>query len=481
MTRFKLTDLFTYRHRYLIGYAVTILIFMSLLVVAGLYIPGGMSQGEMTQFIKTSSMDIDKTSTLAIPNMPFFAVQRFSMDTLGLHIFTFKLPALLCALFTGIGAVVLLRRWFRPNIAMLATIIMITTGQFIYVAQSGSAGITYILWSVWLLLIATMVTYSEHHKRLWRFLLAIAIPLSLYTPMSIYLVLAVVAAGIFHPHVRHVIKTVPRAEQIILPIISILLSIPLLIFIIMRPFLLAELLGAPASWPPDLAANIHTIFQQYFNFTHPSSGSLMTPVLDLGSMILITIGLWQQFKIRYTARSYTLTAWIVLLIPVLLINPTLISVTFVPLLLLLASGLSYILRTWYAMFPRNPYARFVGVVPLTILVGGLVLSGLYRYFDGYRYDPLTAKSFTKDIALYSGEILGKNIKRIVATKDEVRLYKAIAKYHKETPIKVSTSTPHDNEVYAATSKAHKYISDVPSKIITTNFSTDADRFYIYNN
>lgn len=481
MTRFKLTDLFTYRHRYFIGYVITILIFVSLLVVAGLYIPGGMSQGEMTQFIKTSSMDIDKASTLAIPNMPFFAVQRFSMDTLGLHIFTFKLPALICALFTGVGAVVLLRRWFRPNIAVLATIIMITTGQFIYVAQSGSADITYILWSVWLLLIATMVTYSEKHKRLWRLLLAIVIPLSLYTPMSIYLVLAVLAAGIFHPHVRHVIKTVPRAEQIILPIISISLSIPLLIFVIMRPALLVELLGAPASWPPDIAANLHTIFQQYFNFIHPSSGALMTPVLDLGSMILIAIGLWQQFKIRYTARSYTLTAWIILLVPVLIINPALISVTFVPLLLLLASGLGYILRTWYAMFPRNPYARFVGVVPLAILVGGLVLSGLYRYFDGYRYDPLTAKSFTKDISLYSDEILGKNVKRIVVAKDEIRLYNAVAKYHKEVPIKVSTETPHDNEVYAATSKAHKHIRAIPSKIITTNFSDDADRFYIYNN
>lgn len=481
MARFKLTDLFTYRYRYQIGYALIVVVFLALLFIAGRFIPGGLSDSEIQTFITTSSLDADDSSTLAIPNAPFFVLQRLSMETFGLNNFTFKLPALLAAFFTGVGAVILLRRWFRANIAVLATIIMITTGQFLYVAQSGSASITYILWSVWLLLVATMVTYSTKHKRLWRLLLAVIIPLSLYTPMSIYLVLAIVSAGILHPHVRHTIRKVPLVERIALPAITIVLSLPLLLLIIINPSLMLGLLGAPASWPPDIWTNLTVIFQQYFNFMHPSSGTLMTPVLDLGSMILIAIGVWQLFTIRYTARSYTLAAWIILLLPLLIINPNLVNVTFVPLLLLLASGLSYILRNWYNLFPKNPYARFVGMVPLTILVGGLVVSGLYRYFDGYRYDPITASSFSKDLSLFNAEVIDKNINYLVTSSSEIRLYSAIIRYHDDKQISVSTIKPSVKTTFAATREGHQNISDTPTNIITTDRSNAADRFYIYKN
>ncbi len=479
MARFKISDFWTYRLRYHIGYGLIVITFITLLIAAGLYVPGGLSTTETKDFVRTAAMDLQNTQTLAIPNVPFFAVQRLSMDLFGASTFAFKLPALICAFVTGIGAVLLLRRWFRANIAVLATVIMITTGQFLYIAQSGAASITYVMWSVWLLLIATMITSSVRHKRLWKMLFFIAMPLSLYTPMSIYLVLAIVSAGLLHPHVRYVVKKMSRVQLVLLPLLSLLIVAPLGWLIYQYPRLGLDLLGAPASWPPDLLENLRIVFQQYFNFIHPSSGNLMTPVLDLGSMVLIALGLWQLYTIRYTARSYTLTAWIIILIPVLLINPTFTSVTFVPLLLVLASGLSYLLRAWYELFPRNPYARFVGVVPLTILVGGLVMSGLYRYFDGYRYDPITATSFNHDLSLYNKNVLGKNITRIVVSPEERPFYEAVARYNTRTRIIVLTKAPEKPGEYAATRAVHNNISALPTRIITTAASEDSDRFYIY--
>lgn len=478
MAKLLLSDFLTYRFRYFIGYALIIISFIALLAVAGLYIPGGFSGGETAQFVQTASLDLQDTSTLAIPNMPFFAVQRLSVDLLGPTIFAFKLPSLICAAITGIGAVFLLRRWFRANIAVLATVIMITTGQFIYVAQSGTGSIAYILWSVWLLLIATMITTSERHKRFWKVLFFIAMPLSLYTPMSIYLVLAIISAGLLHPHVRYVIKKMSRPHLIALVALSLIIVAPLGYLIYVNPALSLQLLGAPSTWPPDLFENLKVLFQQYFNFMNPQSGALMTPVLGLGSMMLILLGLWQLFIIRYTARSYTLTAWIILLIPVLIINPAFTNITFVPLLLVLASGLSYLLRSWYGLFPLNPYARFVGMIPLTILVGGLVLTGLGRYFDGYRYDPETATSFSHDLSLYHDEILGKDITRIVVTKDEQPFYQALTHYVPDDNITVLTSMP-DSGTFAATKAAHANVEGLPSRIITTAYTSDSDRFYIY--
>ncbi len=481
MAKWLLSDFFTYRHRYHIGYSLIIVAFIALLVVAGLYVPGGFSAGETQQFVQTASLDLQNIHTLAITDLPFFAAQRLSMDIFGASSFAFKLPSLICAAITGVGAVLLLRRWFRPNIAVLSTIIMITTGQFIYVAQSGTGSITYLLWSVWLLLIATMITTSERLKRFWKVLFFITMPLSLYTPLSIYLVLAILSAGLLHPHVRYVLKRMSAPHLIILTLLSVVIVAPLAYLIYHYPSLGLKLLGAPATWPPDVWHNLKVIFQQYFNFIHPESGNLMTPVLGLGSMALILIGIWQLYTIRYTARSYTLTAWIILLIPLLIINPTFTSVTFVPLLLLLASGLAYLLRAWYRMFPVNPYARFVGVIPLTILVAGLVLTGLGRYFSGYRYDPATATSFSHDLTLFNSDVKGTDLTRIVVAKNELAFYQAVARYNPHAHIVVSTRIPQEKGTYAATKAAHTQIDATPIRIITTAYSQNSDRFYIYRN
>jgi len=474
----SLTDFLTYRYRYQIGYGLIVIIFVALLAVAGFYVPGGLSQSEQNSFIQTASMDLQNTSTLAIANLPFFAAQRLSMDLFGSSTIAFKLPSLICAGIAGIGAVLLLRRWFKPNIAVLATIIMITTGQFLYVAQSGNASITYVLWPVWLLLIATMITTSEHYKRFWKVLFFIAMPLSLYTPLSIYLVVAIMSAGLLHPHVRYVIKKMSRPHLIMLIVMSLIIAAPLAYLVIRTPSLGLKLLGAPTTWPPDLWHNLKVLFQQYFNFIHPQSGNLMTPFLGLGSIVLILIGVWQLFTIRYTARSYTLTAWIILLIPVLLINPGFTSITFVPLLLLLASGLGYLLRSWYRLFPLNPYARFVGMVPLAILVAGLVLSGLGRYFNGYRYDPDTANTFSYDLTLFNHDVKGASSTYLVVTQHELAFYRAVARYSPHADITIATAAPASGG-YAATRAAHQSINATPSRIVTTAYSQDSDRFYIY--
>lgn len=469
----------TYRHRYSIGYGLIVVFFIALLIVAGLFVPGGLSQGETDSFVQIAAMDLQDHATLAIPNMPFDVLQRISLEVFGPSTFAFKLPALIFAFITGIGAVLLLRRWFRPNIAVLATVIMITTGQFLYVAQSGTGGIAYIMWSVWLLLAATLITSSVRYKRFWKIAFFTIMPLSLYTPLSIYLVLAIFSAGILHPHVRYVLKRMPRPHLIALTVYSLLIVAPLGYLVARYPHLGLQLLGAPDTWPPDLWQNLKVLVQQYLNFINPQSGVLMTPVLGLGSIALILLGAWQLFTIRYTARSYTLTAWIVLLLPVLLINPSFTSITFVPLLLLLASGLSYLLRQWYDLFPLNPYARFVGIVPLAILVAGLVVTGTGRYFDGYRYDPDTANSFNRDIELYNAHVNDKGISKLVVSKDEFKFYTALVKYDDKTPPLVMTTTPANGE-FAATRKAHDGVRDARiTQIVTTDDSRNADRFYIY--
>lgn len=107
------------------------------------------------------------------------------------------------------------------------------------------------------------------------------------------------------------------------------------------------------------------------------------------------------------------------------------------------------------------------------------MSGLYRYFDGYRYDPITATSFNHDLSLYNKNVLGKNITRIVVSPEERPFYEAVARYNTRTRIIVLTKAPEKPGEYAATRAVHNNISALPTRIITTAASEDSDRFYIY--
>lgn len=483
MAKWLNPDSWLYRKRYIIGYGIVFLGFAALLYFAGTTVPGGLSVSEQNAFVRSAGLDLEDPSTFAITSVPFYAAQRAALELLGPSVFSIKLWGLIFALVTGVGAVLLLRRWFRPNIALLSAAIMITTGQFIYVAQSGTPSITYIMWPLWLLLTATMITTSQRHRRFWKILFFVIAPLSLYTPLNIYLVLAIISAGLIHPHVRYVLRRMSRPHLALLVAMSLIIVSPLIYLVTHNPALIGQLLGLPSSWPPHIIDNAKTLAQQYFNFAHPESTSLMTPILGLGSMTLIALGMWRLFKIRYTARSYTLVTWMILLIPVLLINPMYTNAAFVPLLILLAMGLEFLLRSWYGIFPRNPYARFVGLVPLVVLVGGLVFSGLSRYFDGYQYDPATASYFSNDLTLLDEQVRHDSTTTLVVAPDELAFYSAVAHVGKQDDRNkltvVTQLSGRPTGKLAATHAAHNRVGYPIDRIITTDKSNDADRFYTY--
>lgn len=480
MSKTRITDFFTYRWRYQIGYGIIIAAFTMLLTFAALYVPGGLSTNEMMAVAQSPELSFTRPESLATINAPYYLLQKALFTVLGVTNFSVKLPALLLAIITGIGAVLLLRQWYRPNVAVLATAIMITTGQFLFVAQLGTASINYILWPVWLLLAGIMVTRSGRSKTIWKILFAALIPLSLYTPLSIYLVGAILSSAILHPHIRLQLRRTAWWQKIGLICIILLVLAPLALLIWLKPALAWQLLGIPTVWPIDIMAHLSQLAGQYLSFMTATTGALMTPFVSLGAAILIILGVIRLLETRYTARSYTITAWTVLLIPVIIINPKFTTVTFVPLLLLLASGIDFLLRSWYRLFPRNPYARIAGLIPLTVLVFALIFTGVTRYVYGYHYDPQTVKNFNFDLTLLNYNVRQGKPLTLVVSPQERAFYLAVAYYAHDTkaPLHVVDIPPFQGE-YASTRAAAKTRDRLPSTIITSSLASESDRFYLY--
>lgn len=468
MIKFDISELMLYRRRYWIGYGLVAIGLVAVLIFAGMYLPGGISNQEMQSVVKSSSLSL---SGVQITNLPYHLLQHAILAIFGVSILSIKLPSIILAFLSAIGIALLLKRWFKPSVGVLASLIAISTGQFLFIAQDGTPGILYLFWSVCLLLLASLLSYQKRFRSTLIITLCIATALSLYTPLSMYALVAIGVAVLIHPHLRYLIKQLPRLQLIIGSAIAVVFVVPLIIALVINPSLWLILLGIPTHWP-NLGANLVSLGAQYFGFSKPGGMTLMTPFFELGSMLIIAIGAYHAIRTNVTAKNYVIILWSLCLIPVIVLNPTFTSITFLPLVLLLATGLNTLLAFWYNLFPRNPYARISGLAPIIVLVTVLVFSGTGRYVCGYRYDPTIVPNFSNDLKL-----IPPDTKNLVVSVDEMAFYKIVARSGKRFNVTISPTS----DVFLATRQAHQsYAGYTIDRIITSSTKNQADRFYLYS-
>lgn len=467
--KFDFTKLYIYRFRYWIGYGLASIGLIASLVFVSIYLPGGLSNHEIQSVIKSGTIGFN-IATIDMINLPYHILQNMSFHIFGISILSIKLPSIILAFLSVIGIVLLLRQWFKPSIAMLASLIAITTGQFLFIAQNGTPDILYVFWPVWLILIACQIQIQKKLKNLLVIIFFAIATLSLYTPLSIYVLIVMALAIILHPHLRFMIKRLSKLGLFFGLITIVLISAPLILALIKVPSLGLTLLGIPTSWP-NIYTNILSLVNQYVGFVSPANKTIITPFFELSSFLLIALGSYFVFKTRQTAKSYLLILWLILLLPIIVFSPNHTGITFLPLTLLLASGLNGLLAHWYELFPRNPYARIGGLVPIVILIGVIVLSGVNRYVYGYRYDPVIVANFSNDL-----QLLPTKTKFLIVTKSESKFYKVVEKYDKSHII---INQPAGGDFLASRAAKQSFKGYEIDKIITTSNQNNSDRFYLY--
>lgn len=478
----KVTDYLLYRWRYILGYSFIGLAIAGLLVIAGLFIPGGLTQAEMNSVVTSANLNLSwqDFNPESIINLPYYLLQMASLSIFGVSTLSIKLPSLILGALAALGLLLLLKMWFRPNIAILTTLLVMTTGQFLYFAQSGTSHIVYVFWPVWLLLLALMISRRFKFSIIWKIMLFAAAALSLYTPLSIYILLALISAALLHPHLRFIIRRLSPGKISLAAAGGLILLAPLIYAIVRQPEVGLVLLGIPSEWP-NILNNVTLLITQYFNFLSPTTDALMTPVYGLGSMALILLGVVRLFMTSYTARSYIITMWIIFLLPIIVINPDFNSITFVPIALLMAMGIDRLLSSWYSLFPRNPYARVVGLIPLIILIGGLMTSGINRYIYGYLYNPNTAGHFSHDLQILNRELAKHDTPTtLVISKDKADFYEVVARYHPNLSVSTKIDSTDDSKIVIVGHQAHTPRDGrTPHQVVTDDSSDSSDRFYIY--
>lgn len=492
----RVTDFLVYRYRYILGYTFVILLIAAVIFGAGLYVPGGLRPAEMQSAIDSANLSPKHFTPQMVVDLPYHALQRVSMKVFGMTDLGIKAPSMLLATVTAIGMTVLFRSWFRRNAAIIAIILTVSLPGFMFAAQDGTSLSYYLAISVWLLVATTFVLWHRTPRLLWKILAFGLAALSLYTPLGLYLILALVCMTFIHPHARMLVRSfsIPKASAAF-GVFVIAIS-PLIYASILDRHIWKVLLGIPEQL--DWLASLQLAGRTMFGFWQPASGELISPLYPMGFTVLMLIGIYRLFQVRYTVRSYLTWTWAVLLAPFIIMNPQYAPVTVLIGALFAVRGMAYLILHWYNMFPRNPYARVAGLLPLALLVLSIGFSNINRYTYGYAYTPDVASHFSRDLRLITTELDRTKDKptRLIVTREERDFYQTLANYR--SGLTVTTDyTGEPSEVLIFSHAAHTTretiastggspsgdaqvtSSQTLSRILTSNRSHSADRFYIY--
>ncbi len=473
------TEYTLYAKRYLIGYAALIAGIAGLFAMVALFVPGALRQGEVDAALVSGALSMQSIDPASVVNLPYFILQRLGFLAFGVTPLTIKLPSIILGILTIIGVFVLVRTWFRRNIAVITTLIAASTAQFLFVLQDGTPAIMFPFVAIWLLAASTFVTRSRYFTTLWKVVACVLMATALYIPLGIYLVVALIVTASLHPHIRYVIRRVSRTRLIIAILLGLISISPLVYAIAVQPSVALVLLGIPTDGI-NLIESVPLAMQNLFGFVSTSNSFVLRPIYPLGLAILMCIGVYRLLTVKYTARSYTTIILGACLLLIVLVEPAHAPALYPIAILMVAMGIAALIANWYKLFPRNPYARVAGLVPISILVAGLVFTGSMSYMNNYTYNPNILSHYSTDLKLFQQTLdTAKTPVTLAVDGTERPFYGLVAHYDK----RFSVGTIDTSNAPTTIMTKAAYTANPPKQplttIITNGRSGDADRFYIY--
>ena len=471
MKKTQISDFWFYKFRYQITYGALFVAYFAIILYTIFIAPNGLTSGEIDSATKSANLNFADIFSSQILDFPFRILQKISISLLGLSNFSIKLPAILISIATIFAIIKLAHSWFERGTATLAAIIAIASSQFFFIAQNGTPEILYVFYPILLILAGASFLRSKKISSLIIGVLALA--LSFYTPLTIYVVLAMALTILAHPRLRLSVFREIRKNKIIGGAILAVALIPLAVSVVFEPAILKTIFGIPNSL--DLFTNFSTLISNLFSFSNSASNGVISPIINPPVAILIAIGLYFTFSAKYTAKSYLVNIWSVILLVVCLINPNLTAILFTPILLLTITGLQSLIQTWYTLFPKNPYARVLGLLPIGFFVVSLLLTSLHNFRQNYFYSPEIAKNFSQDLKILLEN--SSNKRNLMVAKSETEFFKILTEQNKAQLV---TDFKQAEIVlsHAAFKEAKIPENYQISKILTSSRSENSDRFYI---
>lgn len=470
-----------YKFRHLIGYGFIIILLFFIIGGDPGNVPNGLSQAEMQQAVTSTSMHFSLDMAWTI-NAPYNFLQKLSVEAFGLSRLSLILPSLIFGVATIAIFALTMRHWFKDSVAVVATVITMSSVQFVTMLRSATPEIMLPFWTLLLLYAAVRLLVKRDKAFLWKLTIVIASVGLLYTPFGIFPLLTVFGSALFHPHVRSRLRHIRRTRLLLLAGIALIGLAPLGVYLTTHPAEIANLTGFNIIRDEfsTLRQHLSQIYDMYFNVVKNGfSGTQVIPIFNLATIALAILGFLKCARDRYMARSYVLLSWAGVTAVTALLMPNVVVLTFVPMSLLVAIGIDTLIVEWYRLFPRNPYARVAGLIPLTILFLAIGSGNISHYFNNHNHLPNPYFSQSLPAIQEALVIEGDHAVTLVTTADELPFYSILKKEH--SYLVVTTELPEKATVpIFVTPGVDKTLAGVvPSRIVTSDRADNAVALRIY--
>lgn len=463
-----------------------------MLVLFPLITPNGLSTAEMDSSVTSMSVSHETINSGNIVDLPYHMLQKVSIMFFGLTIYGIKLPSIIIGAILGFLFILLLNRWFKNNVAIMASILAVLSSNFLYLAGSGTPLIMFVFWPTLLLWLGSKIQGENKPKPFYSFIFAIALLFSLFTPYMIYVDIFIILFALINPHLRFTIKNLPKIPFIIISLFVLIVGGFIVYNILKNPETAPALLFMKDFTWTKYFSDIKSALVPFFKWSGMVESTFLAPLIGLASLALALIGLISTYHGFFASRNSIATCLIVFTIIISGFSPERAILLILPLMILMAHGLKYILNKWYGLFPENPYARIFGIVPIAIFMGIMITSDITHYVFGYRYNPAVANLFSNDLRLIDNYV-DDNTTLVVMDEDEYNFYKLLERkpiIGKSKNLNIVRSIPTSAETteFATMRNVEKNLSDDEispfsefelSRIVTNSKSENSDRIYIY--
>ena len=385
----------------------------------------------------------------------------------GLTPYAIKLPSIIVGLLLGLLLVLLLNRWFKSNVSLLASILMILSTPFLFLAGSGTPLIMIVFWPTLLLWLGSKIQGENRPKPMYSLLFAVTLLLAIFTPYMVYFAVFCVFFVFLQPHLRFIVKSLPKLPLAIVGVIILAGVTALIMNIIM------ELLFADGFEISQFFSNISNGLAPVFLWNGSLENVFLTPLISLPIFALALIGLFSTTKGFFASRNSIASLLLIFTLIITGFNPQAVIFLILPVSILIAHGLKYLLEKWYDLFPENPYARIAALVPLSILFGVMLVPSLLQYVYGYRYNPTVANEFNYDL-----NIIRENLKtETLLVNEHYDFYRILGDFTEINVVDdLGDKTYESLAVLRGQSDEEKYTLE---RIITSPMRENSDIIYLY--
>lgn len=468
-----ISKLFLYRYRFVIGYILLGAAFITLLFFLPLVSQTGLSEAEIESATNSYYLSADAPLNGNLVDLPYRLLQKVSIVLFGLTPYAIKLPSIIVGLLLGLLLVLLLNRWFKSNVSLLASILMILSTPFLFLSGSGTPLIMIVFWPTLLLWLGSKIQGENRPKPMYSLLFAITLLFAIFTPYMLYFALFCVIFVIMQPHLRFIVKSLPKLPLVVVGLIIIAGITALIMNIINHPTTIMELLFANGFELSKFFTNIGSGIAPVFLWNGSLESVFLTPLISLPIFALALIGLFSTTKGFFASRNSIASLLLVFTLVITGFNPQAVIFLILPCSILIAHGLKYILEKWYGLFPENPYARIAALFPLSILFAAMLIPSLLQYVDGYRYNPNVANVFD-----YRLNIIRKNLtEETLLVQENYDFYKILERFTNITIISEKGDETIENLAVLGQNLEDEHYA--LSRIITSPMRENSDIIYLY--